>query len=297
VTLQPDNPCGANIAGCMVYRLSILLLIGSWPTAAHAAADGDYAPLVLSVLFGLVGLVCGAIGAAFLPFKKQGKLLALIPMSIVCCGVGIAIALTGLEMLQSPSRKAFEESRKPYESKKLVKVACERDDKALEHYLKTTTLMEDSETIRKVLGCTHNSPWGRTSQAEAFVLKPKGFELLARELYKLSPPPKTGGESQYCFFLRDLHSSHATPLLGALKGAGLPIACNGAENTPWVLGLLASDSWQLEPKVREEILDWLKFLKEAGIDFKPIPGLPTLHDRVVEHGGPKLVQFALENGQ
>lgn len=261
------------------------------------AGDGDFGPLIIGGFFGLLGLITGAIGTVFLPTRKLVKALSLIPMMILGCAIGVGLSIVGMEMLKTPAQKAEQELQNGLPG--LLKFSCSGDDVALTQYLqKMSSMMRgQGERIEKALECTHSHPWGMkgvdSAEPKTLQFKASTFAILSQELYRVSP----GATNYYCTFLKHLHEQHATPLLRVLHEAKLPIACNDPAEIPWAHGLKAWDSWQSEPKVREEIWTWIVFLKEAGVDFKQAPAnIPTLLIRVVGSGDPRLIRFALEAG-
>ena len=277
-------------------QLWCLLLFAAYPPTVWAG-DGDFGPLIIGAFFSLLGLIAGAIGTFFLPAKKLVKALALIPMAMVGCATGFGLSIVAMEMLKTPAQKAEKELQNGLPG--LVKFSCNGDDLALTQYLqKMSAMMQgQGERIEKALECTHNHPWGikgvDSAEPKTLQLKASTFVILSQELYRVSP----GATNYYCTFLKHLHEQHATPLLRALHDAKLPIACSDPAEIPWAHGLKAWDSWQSEPKVREEIWAWIVFLKEVGIDFKQAPAnIPTLLIRVVGSGDPRLIRFALEAG-
>jgi hypothetical protein len=278
-TLKSSRSIGENryLLIASIWLISITLSPSAY------AGDGDLGSLIIPIFFALMGAILAALGTLLvLPTRKRIKVILLIPMMVLGSAIGFGLTVLALEILKTPEQKA--ESEKQNGLPKLFLFSCSRADSALTQYLKEMSLMMqgEGEHIVKALKCTETAPF-----------KPSTFVILSHELYRVSK----GAEGYYCAFLKELHVFHMTPHLQALHDAKLPIACGTSDDIPWVIGLNAWDYSQGDPPESESIWIWLMFLKSAGVDFHNEPAdIPNLLSRVIGHGEPRLIRFALDAG-
>lgn len=266
-----------------------LLLIAHYPATAWAG-DGDLGPLIIGIFFGLIGLGAGLAITLLLPVRKLVKALALIPMMALGCAIGFGLSIIAMELLKTPEQKAQIESQNGLPG--LFKFSCNSDDLALTQYLQKMSeeMRHNGNILIKALNVTqsHEGCMSGVGNAKSKTLEFKAstFLILAQELYRVSP------KNEFCNYLRELHTWHATPLLRILHESNLPIACSNSEEPAWASGL---KSWVTYGD--EDVWTYVMFLKEAGVEFKNVPAnIETFISRVVWHGEPRLIRFALEQG-
>jgi hypothetical protein len=282
VTTPPLKPSRLTWAKGHLLVTSLWLLPIIYSPSAYAG-DGDFGALVLGIFFALIGAILAALGTLLkLPTRRRIKVILLLPMMVLGGAIGFGLTILALEILKTPEQHA--EREKQNGLPKLLLLSCSRADGALTQYLQDMSVMMlgEGERITNALKCTETYPF-----------KPSTFVILSHELYRVS----RGAEGQYCSFLKELHEFHMTPHLQALHEAKLPIACATTDDIPWVIGLKAWDESKGEPPESESIWSWLMFLKSTGVDFQSEPAdIPNLLSRVIGHGEPRLIRFALDAG-